>query len=98
MMAAANGFSGMRRLQESMTETNGVKGDNENVTSDQKSSNGDSGKGPFRTSSPQISPNGFPSKSINRSLEELESCLNPNSESKANGNGVQANSLEALLD
>lgn len=100
MMAAANGFSGLRRMQESLSETsNGVKGDpisnedNKNVNESKET------KPSFRTSSPKappVSQNGLSNKTINRSLEELESCLNSSSEVKSNG--LQPNSLESLVE
>ena len=112
MMAAANGFAGMRRIQESFnSESNktSVKNDSngeEHATHNngEGTTNGDTTPvGSFRGSSPKPilsqASNGSPGKTINRSLEELESCINASSiESKPNGNGMPVNSLESLLE
>lgn len=113
MMAAANGFAGMRRIQEFNNESNKTpvktdsNGEEHHVThiNSEGTTNGDpTPVGSFRgTSSPKPilsqASNESPGKTINRSLEELESCLNASStESKSNGNGIPVNSLESLLE
>jgi len=101
--AATNGFPGLeRRLQQEslVVETNGVKRDGGGRENGDTECSGVAMEvdSVATVSSPNqsLSPN-LNGKGVNRSLEELESCLNPGLEKRTNGNGGQA-AHESLIE